>query len=219
MGKTAIILGATGLTGGHLLQKLIDDDRYKTVKLFSRKKIEGLPTKVKLFVGNMLELENFKKDFTGDEVFCCIGTTAKNTPNKETYKKIDFGIPLAAAKLSKENNISTFLVVSAIGANPKSSVFYSKTKGEMEQEVLQQNILNTYILQPSIIGGNRNESRIGETIGLAVFKIVQPFFFGKLKKYKITEAEHIAQAMLYLANSSSKSQIITSEKIKELAIN
>ena len=219
MGKTAIILGATGLTGGILLQKLIEDKRYSTVKLFSRNKIEGLPFKVKQFVGNLFELEDFKKDFTGDEVFCCIGTTAKKTPNKETYKKIDFGIPLAAAKLSKENNISTFLVVSAIGANPKSSVFYSKTKGEMEQEVLQQNILNTYILQPSIIGGNRNESRIGETIGLAVFKIVQPFFFGKLKKYKITEAEDIAQAMLYLANSSSKSQIITSEKIKELAIN
>ena len=106
-----------------------------------------------------------------------------------------------------------------MGANASSSVFYNRTKGEMEQEVLRQNILNTYILQPSIIGGNRNESRIGEKIGLVVFKIVQPLFLGKLKKYKITEAEDIAQAMLYLANSSSKSRIITSEKIKELAIN
>ena len=217
MGKTAIILGATGLTGGILLQKLIEDNRYKTVKLFSRKKIERLPPKVEQFIGNMLELDNFKKDFTADEVFCCIGTTAKKTPNKETYKNIDFGIPVTAAKLSKENNIPTFLVVSAIGANPESSVFYSRTKGEMEQEVLRQNIMSTYILQPSIIGGNRNESRIGEKIGLVVFKIVQPLFFGKLKKYKITEAEHIAQAMINLANSTLKKQIITSEEIELLA--
>ena len=198
MGKTAIILGATGLTGGILLQKLIEDNRYTKVKLFSRNKIEGLPSKVNQFVGNMLELENFKKDFTGDEVFCCIGTTAKKTPNKETYRKID-------------------VVVSAIGANAKSSVFYNRTKGEMEQEVLRQNILNTYVLQPSIIGGNRSESRIGEKVGLAVFKIVQPLFFGKLKKYKITEAEHIAQTMLNLANSTSEKQIITSEQIELLA--
>ena len=217
MGKTAIILGATGLTGGILLQKLIEDNRYTNVKLFSRNKIEGLPSKVNQFVGNMLELENFKKDFTGDEVFCCIGTTAKKTPNKETYRKIDFGIPASAAKLSKENGIQTFVVVSAIGANAKSSVFYNRTKGEMEQEVLRQNILNTYILQPSIIGGNRSESRIGEKVGLAVFKIVQPLFFGKLKKYKITEAEHIAQTMLNLANSTSEKQIITSEQIELLA--
>jgi len=219
MGKTAIILGATGLTGGILLQKLIEDTRYKTVKLFSRNKIERLPLKAEQFVGNILELENFQKEFTADEVFCCIGTTAKKTPNKETYKKIDFGIPVTAAKLSKQNGINTFLVVSAIGANPKSNVFYSRTKGEMEQEVLHQNILNTYILQPSIIGGNRNETRIGEKIGLAIIKILQPFFFGKLKKYKITEAEHIAQAIINLANSTSKKQIITSEKIKEIAIN
>ena len=217
MEKTAIILGATGLTGGILLQELIEDTRYTTIKLFSRKNIEGLPLKVQQFVGNILELENFKKDFTADEVFCCIGTTAKKTPNKETYKNIDFGIPVTAARLSKENNIPTFIVVSSIGANAKSSVFYSRTKGEMEQEVLRQNIMNTYILQPSIIGGNRNESRIGEKIGLAVFKLIQPFFFGKLKKYKITEAEHIAQAMINLANSTSKEQIITSEQIALLA--
>ncbi len=217
MGKTAIILGATGLTGSILLQNLISDHRYDTIKLFSRKKIEGLPLKVQQFVGNMLDLGTFKEAFTGNEVFCCIGTTAKKTPNKETYKKIDFGIPVTAAKLSKENKINKFLVISAMGANAKSNIFYNRTKGEMEQEVLQQNIPNTYILQPSIIGGNRNENRIGEKIGLAIFKLIQPLFIGNLKKYKIIEAENIAQAMINLANSTSTSQIITSEKIKEIA--
>lgn len=217
MGKTAIILGATGLTGGILLQKLIEDKRYTTVKLFSRNKIEGLPIKVKQFIGNLLELENFKKDFIADEVFCCIGTTAKKTPDKTVYKAIDYGIPVAAAKLSKENGINTFLVVSALGANANSSVFYNKTKGEMEQAVLSKKIKNTYILQPSIIEGDRKETRIGEKIGLVLFKIFQPLFFGKLKKYQITEAEHIAQTMINLANSTSVKKIITSSSIKLLA--
>lgn len=217
MKKTAIILGATGLTGSILLEKLIEDNRYETIKLFSRKKIEGMPSKVVQYVGNMLELESFQKEFTADEVFCCIGTTAKKTPNKELYKSIDYGIPVAAAKLAKENGINTFLVVSALGANANSSIFYNKTKGEMEQDVLSTKIEKTHILQPSIIGGNRKEQRIGEKIGLVVFKLLQPLFFGKLKKYSITEAEHIAQTMLNLANSTSTKQILTSENIKLLA--
>ena len=217
MKKTAIILGATGLTGSILLEKLLKDQRYKTIKLFSRKRIENLPLKVEQFIGETVQLENFKKDFTAGEVFCCIGTTAKKTPDKNQYRAIDYGIPVKAAKLSKENGIDTFLVVSALGANAKSSIFYSRTKGEMEQAVLSEKIANTYILQPSIIGGNRKENRLGEKIGLAIFKVVQPLFFGKLKKYKITEAEHIAQAMINLANSTSTEKIITSASIELLA--
>lgn len=219
MKKTAIILGATGLTGSIVLDKLLNDDRYTRIKIFSRKEIDGMPSKVNQYVGNILELESFKADFTGNEVYCCIGTTAKKTPDKTLYTAIDYGIPVAAAKLSKENGIQTFLVVSALGANAKSSIFYSKTKGEMERDVLLEKIKNTFILQPSIIGGKRNEQRIGEKIGLAVFKLVQPLFFGKLKKYRITEAEHIAQAMINLANSPLNKQIISSNDIEALAIN
>ena len=87
----------------------------------------------------------------------------------------------------------------------------------MERDVLVEKIQNTFILQPSIIQGQRNEQRIGEKIGLAVLKLVQPLFVGKLKKYRITEAEDIAQTMINLANSRSTGQIINSEKIKEMA--
>ena len=217
MNKTAIILGASGLTGSIILEKLINDDRYTTIKLFSRKEIDGMPSKVNQYVGNLFELENFKADFTGDEVYCCIGTTTKKTPDKAVYTAIDYGIPVPAAKLSKENGIHTFLVVSALGADAKSSIFYNKTKGNMERDVLVEKIQNTFILQPSIIQGQRNEQRIGEKIGLAVLKLVQPLFVGKLKKYRITEAEDIAQTMIKLANSRSTEQIINSEKIKEMA--
>ncbi len=216
MKKTAIIIGASGLTGNLLLKKLIDDDRYKTIKLFSRTKLNGLPSKVQQFIGNILELESFKEDFIADEVFVCIGTTTKKTPNKAIYKSIDFGIPTTAAKLSKENNITTFIVVSAMGANSKSIVFYNKTKGEMEQAVLEQNISNTYILRPSIISGKRNENRTLERIGIAFFKFIKPLMIGKLKEYQIIEAETIAKAMVNLANYKTKT-IITSNKIKTLA--
>jgi len=217
MKKTAIILGASGLTGSILLHKLIEDKRYETIKLFSRAKIDNLPNKVQQFIGNLLELNQFKTDFTADEVFCCIGTTTKKTPNKTTYRSIDYGIPVTAAKLSKENGIQNYLVVSALGANTKSNIFYNKTKGEMERDVLLEKISKTHILQPSIIGGNRKEKRIGEKIGLVLFKLLQPLFIGKLKKYRITEAEDIVQSMINLANSNTTVQMITSEKIKKIA--
>jgi uncharacterized protein YbjT (DUF2867 family) len=214
MKKTAIILGASGLTGHLLLQKLIDDDRYDHIKLFSRSKIEGLPSKVIQFIGDLLKLEQFKAVFRADEVYCCIGTTTKKTPDKILYKEIDYGIPVTAAKLSKESNIATFLVISAIGANKNSTVFYNRPKGEMEYDVIQQNVTNTFILRPSLIGGERNEHRLLEKIGLVIFKVIEPLFIWKLNKYKTIKAETIAQAMIYLANTTSQSEvIITSEHI------
>ena len=220
MKKTAIILGATGLTGNHVLQKLIEDDRYKSIKLFSRSKIEGLPEKVVQFIGNILKLDQFKADFTADEVYCCIGTTAKKTPTKNHYKDIDYGIPLAAAILCKENNIPTFIVISAMGANKDSKVFYNKTKGEMEYKVLQQNIKHTFILRPSLIGGERKESRLLEKIGITILKVVEPLFIGNLKKYKIISAKSIAKAMIILTNNTSITEvIITSNDIKKISIN
>lgn len=220
MKKTAIILGASGLTGGLLLDQLINDERYESIKLFSRSKIEDLPNKVTQYIGDLLEIEQFKNDFTGDHVFCCIGTTKAKTPDKDLYKKIDYGIPVSAAKLAKANGIETFLVISALGADANSSVFYNKTKGEMERDVLKQNIKKTFIFQPSLIGGDREESRTLEAIGKAVFKVIQPLFFGKLKKYKITDPEKMAQAMINLANSENHAEvIITSTDIKRITKN
>jgi len=218
MKKTAIILGASGLTGSFLLEKLLKDDRYEKIKLFSRKALQQDNPKVFEKTGNLLELANFSTDFTGDEVYCCIGTTTKKTPDKDLYRNIDFGIPVAAVKLAKQNKIATFLVVSAMGANANSGIFYNKTKGEMEQAVLDEKIANTFILRPSLIGGERKESRLFEKLGVVVFKIIQPLFLGKFKKYKIIEAEHIAQAMINLANNKlTDKQIIQSDAIKDIA--
>lgn len=218
MNKTAIILGATGLTGNLLLQKLINDDNYTSIKLFSRKKIEGLPLKVEQFIGEIIDLKSFKSDFTADEVFCCIGSTLKKTPNKEVYTSIDYGIPTKAAKLSKENNIETFMVISALGASSKSALFYNKLKGEMEDSVLSFGLKNTYILQPSYIQGDRTENRPLERLYDVIFPIVNIFLIGNLKKYKIIKATTIADAMHNLASIKPTVKRIESDQIKEYAI-
>lgn len=217
MGKTAIILGATGLTGGLVLDKLLSDERYSTIKVFSRKSINIVHPKIMEYIGDLFELEKFKKDFTGDEVFCCIGTTTKKTPDKSIYRKIDHGIPVSAAVLSRENGIDTFLVMSSIGADPKSSVFYSRTKGEMERDVNKENITYTYVLRPSFIIGNRGEKRFGESIGVGVIKLLRFFLVGKLRKYRGIEAEKIADTMIRLANEKPDFNVIESDKIQEIS--
>lgn len=216
--KSAIILGATGLTGNILLNKLLGDNRYGKIKIFTRRPLRFENPKVTEILCDLLDVDSYKDNFYGDEVFCCIGTTTKKTPDKELYKKIDFGIPVSATKLCKQNEINTFIVISSMGANANSSIFYSKTKGEMEDAVLEQKIENTFILRPSMIGGNRNESRRGEKVGSVLMKILNPLIIGSLRKYRIIDAEIIANAMIELANNKIDKQIILSDQIQELGI-
>jgi uncharacterized protein YbjT (DUF2867 family) len=214
MGKTAIILGATGLTGGLLLQNLLEDASYERVKLFSRSSVGFTHEKLEEQLVDLLELENYPQEFTGDIMFCCIGTTNAKTPNEELYRKIDYGIPVAAAQLAKANQIETLLVVSALGADPDSRMFYNRTKGEMEREVLKMGIKNTYILQPSLIGGKRGEKRFGESMAkffMSLFGFLVP------KKYKMIAPETIAKAMQKVAAEGYTTTRIPSEKIKEIA--
>lgn len=213
--KTAIVLGGTGLTGSLLITRLIADDRYKTIKLISRKTTGNTSPKIKEIIGDLLQLEHFKNDFTADVVFCCIGTTSSKTKDRAVYKAIDFGIPFVASKLAKENKIPTFIVVSAMGANSKSKIFYNRTKGEMELAVTDQDIPNTYVLRPSLILGDRNERRIGESIGAFIMKLTNIFLLGSLKKYRAIEADCIAAAMINLAESKYHKQIVNSDVIQE----
>ncbi|PCH76257.1 MAG: nucleoside-diphosphate sugar epimerase [Flavobacteriaceae bacterium] len=218
MGKTAIILGATGLTGSLLLEKLIEDTRYEKIVLISRSKIDNLPSKVSQHIGDLLELSQFSTYFKADELFCCIGTTKDKTSDSTIYKKIDHGIPVAAANLCKAHNIATFIVISALGADKNSRIFYNRTKGEMEEAVLNMGLDHTYILRPSLIVGLRNQTRIGETIWKNILAICQPLLQGGLKKYRLIYADTIAKAMIVMANSTgSKIQIIESNTIEIIA--
>lgn len=215
--KSAIILGATGLTGGIVLDKLIEDDRYQKIKVFTRSHVEQKHEKIEEYLIDLFELKNFGELFTADEVYCCIGSTQNKTPDNDTYRMVDFGIPATAAKLARKNNIKTFQVISAMGADPNSRIFYNRIKGEMEGAVLEQQISNTYILQPSLISGNREESRPFEYIWKKIMNVGDHLLVGKLKKYRSIHPETIAEAMIYLSNNEFQSGKIQNDEIKSIA--
>lgn len=215
--KTAIILGATGLTGGLLLDMLLKDDRYSTIKLFSRSSIGSPNPKIEEHLIDLLELEKYGNQFTADEVYCCIGTTKSKTPDEDLYKKIDYGIPVTAARLAKKNNIQKFLVISSLGADVDSKVFYSRIKGEMERDVLYEEIPETYIFEPSLIAGHRKEKRTFESLGKNVMKIVNHLLIGPLKKYRSIHPETIVSAMIKVANNGYNKKRIESDEIKAIA--
>lgn len=217
MPKTAILLGATGATGYELLKLLLADNRYEKVILFSRNSITNIMhTKIEEHIIDVLDLEKHANLFIADEVYCCIGTTKAKTPDEEKYYKIDYGIPVTAAKLAKQNNIPTFLVISAIGANKNSSIFYNHTKGEMEEAVISQNIPKTHILEPSLIVANRRESRFMENVATGFMRLINPFLFGKAVKYKSIKAQTIAKALVWLANNPYPEIIVPSDKIEKI---
>ncbi len=219
MSKTAILLGASGATGNELLQILLADARYNKVKLFSRSRTDIANPKVEEHIIDMFKLENHTADFKGNDVFCCIGTTKAKTPDKETYRKIDLGIPTTAAKLAKANNINTFIVISAIGANKDSGIFYNRIKGEMQEAVIAQQIPNTHIVQPSLIVAERKENRFAEELATVFMKALNPLLWGGAAKYKSISARTIAKAMVWLANNNYNETIIVSDKVSILAKN
>ncbi|MBT8296144.1 MAG: NAD(P)H-binding protein, partial [Gramella sp.] len=215
--KTAIILGATGLTGSILLDKLLLDNRYRKVKIFTRNHVTQKHDKIEEYLIDLFELHQFEELFMADEVYCCVGTTQSKTPDKELYRKVDYCIPATAAKLCRKNNIDTFQVISAMGANEHSRIFYNRLKGEMEGAVLEQGIPYTYILQPALIGGERKESRPFEYIFKKIMSVGDHLLVGKLKKYRTIDPEAIAKAMIYLANNKYKKHRIQSDEISEIA--
>jgi uncharacterized protein YbjT (DUF2867 family) len=217
MGKTAVVLGATGLTGNILLKMLLEDERYGQVTVFGRNSCNIKHPKLEEYIIDLFELSHYANKFKADEVFCCIGTTKAKTSNKEIYTKIDYGIPVEAAKLCKANEIGTFVVISALGAKKKSKIFYNRIKGKMEVAVLEQQIPNTYILQPSLISGKREEFRLGEYVFNALMSLFKPMFrFGGLKRYKPIAPETIAKCMIWVTNNAYQSGRIESEIIQEL---
>ena len=141
----------------------------------------------------------------------------KKTKDKAVYKSIDYGIPVTAAILAKMNGIEVFTIVSAMGANSKSNVFYNKIKGEMEASVLEQKIKYTFILRPSLIKGNQQESRLGEDIGNFLANFMNPLLIGRFKKYRSIKAKTIATAMKNIVKLKPEKSIILSHKIIEFS--
>ncbi len=215
--KTAIILGATGLTGNILLHKLLSDDYYGKVIIFGRRTVGFEHPKMEENLVDLFELEKHKEQFHANVVFCCVGSTQKKTPNKKIYRKVDYGIPVTAAKLCQANGIRFFEVISAIGANANSRFFYNRIKGEMELEVMAQNIQDTYIFRPSLISGKRKEKRHFEFFWKQIMKTTDFLMLGPLKKFRSIHPETIATAMYFIAKNRYRKMLIKSEEIEEIA--
>lgn len=215
--KTAIVIGATGLTGSLVLKQLLKDHRYSKVKVFTRRPTGHSHPKLTEYIVDLLKLDEHKDQFVAEEIFCCIGSTQAKTPDLDLYRKIDFGVPVNAAKLAKENGAKKILIVSALGSDPESRFWYKRTKGEMEREVLKIGLKETYFLQPALIAGDRVEQRSFEDLGKFLMKLLNPLLVGSLKKYRSINPEIIAKAMVYVANKGYENISIRSDEIKAIA--
>ena len=215
--KTALLFGSSGLVGSHLLNQLIKDNDYNKIKIFVRSEPKVNDPKLEIIRTDFNNLENYKKDIIGDVCFFCIGTTKKNSPDKKKYRRIELEVPIEIAKIAKLNSINSFIFVSSGYADPNSSGDYLKFKGEVEEELKRLNFSKLGIVRPSFLLGDRKEKRIGEIIGIFVFKLLSPLLFGPLKKMKPIQSQIVAKAMIFIAQNDIRQTIFESNEIIELS--
>ena len=214
--KTALLFGSSGLIGGHLLNQLIKNDYYDKIKIFVRSVPEINDPKVEIIKTDFNNLENHREDIKGDDCFFCIGTTRQNSPDKNDYRRVELDIPKEIAQIAKSNSINSFVFVSSGYADPKSSGDYLKFKGEVEEELKRLNFPKLGIMRPSFLLGDRKEKRIGEKIGIFVFKLLSPLFLGPLKKMKPIHSATVAKAMIAITQNDSSQTIFESNEISEI---
>ena len=214
--KTALLFGSSGLIGSNLLDNLINNNNYNKIKIFVR----GLPSinnsKVEVIKTDFLDLDTLKENLIGDDCFFCIGTTHKDTPDKNEYRRIEYDLPVHLAKIAKFNSINNFIYVSSIGANPKASSTYLKNKGQAEEELKKIGFSNLSIIQPSFLVGNRKAFRISEALGIPVMKFLSLFFLGGFKKYTPINVEIVVKAMIKIASENYNEQTYLSDRLQEL---
>ena len=217
--KTALVFGSSGLVGSHLVRLMNKNSIYEKIKLFVRSTSEIKTSKIEIINTDFNNLSNHKEDINGDDCFFCIGTTKKNTPDKDEYRRIEYDIPVEIAKIAKSNSINSFFYVSSGFADPKSSSAYLKNKGQVEEELIKLNFSILGIMRPSFLVGNRKEKRPGEEVGIFFFKIFSPLLLGPLKKMRPIQSEKVAKVMIKVANENLKKTIFESNEIAELALN
>lgn len=189
--KTALVLGATGLIGDLLTHRLVDSPFYEKVKVLVRKSLTWQHPR----------LQEIQFDFDypnglvtqADDIFCCLGTTIKKAGSKDAFRKVDYHYPLDIARLSLANGARQFAIVTAMGANAESSIFYNRVKGEVERDLTSLNYPTLLIFRPSLLFGNRSENRFSERIAAGAMRLFNPLIPAK---YKGIEAEKVAKAML-----------------------
>lgn len=211
--RTALILGASGLTGQVLAQLLLADDLYSLVTIYVRKQIAISHPRLQQQIMNYERLDTAVQ---ADDVFCCLGTTIKKAGTQLAFRQVDLVYPQRVAELQRAAGSSRFLLISAVGANEQSSIFYSRIKGEVEKAILVLGYPCTSIFRPSLIMGERSERRAGEKIAMLLAKIIGHLLIGPLKKYQPVSALSIAKAMQHTAHQFEDGiHFISSDEIKK----
>ena len=214
--KIALLFGASGLVGSHVLSQLISNNNYSKIKLFARSSIDISDPKIEIIQTDFNNLENHREDIKGDDCFFCIGTTKQNSPDKNEYRRVELEVPKQIAQIAKSNLVNSFVFVSSGYADPKSSGDYLKFKGEVEEELKRLNFPKLGIMRPSFLLGDRKEKRIGEKIGIFVFKLLSPLFLGPLKKMKPIHSAIVAKGMIAIIQNDSSQTIFESNEISEI---
>ena len=215
--KTALVFGSSGLIGGHLLNELIQSDNYNKIKLFIRSDHGSNHLKTEIIKTDFNNLENHKEDIKGDDCFFCIGTTKQNSPDKNEYKRVELDVPKKIAQIAKSNLVNSFVFVSSGYADPNSSGDYLKFKGLVEEELKRLSFSKLGIMRPSFLIGDRKEKRVGEKVGIFIFKLLSPLFLGPLKKMKPIHSKKVAKAMIKITNGDFKQNVFESNEIVEVS--
>lgn len=201
----AAVAGSTGFIGKLLLDLLHEDDSFKHVDVLSRKPMD-LPEKFNVLVNEDIDKQNFEEV---DVAFCALGTTIKTAGSQEAFYHVDHDLVIAFAKKAKSAGAKTFVLVSSVGATPKTSNFYLRVKGETERDLEAIGFESLIILRPSMLMGERKEFRFGELIGKGIMSVVNPLMVGALAKYRGIHGKTVAKAMIRLGKEGlSGSHII-----------
>ncbi|MFD0959628.1 oxidoreductase [Paenibacillus chungangensis] len=194
--KTALLAGATGLVGGHLLHHLLDMGDYEQVTILIRKPLELQHPKLRQVVVDFDQLDQYREYFEVDDMYCCLGTTIKKAGSQAAFRKVDYEYPLQIAKLAHSKGANKLIMVTSIGANAQSAFFYTRVKGEVEAAILRVGLPSVHFLHPSQLLGARQEQRPAEKVAIVLSPLLKLFTRGKWSKYTPIQAQDVALAMI-----------------------
>lgn len=212
--RSALVVGATGLVGSECVARLLDDAAYASVVVLARRPLTRTHDKLRVHVVDFDRPEQWQSLAAGDDVFCCLGTTIKKAGSQAAFRRVDFGYAMAVARAARGNGSQQFLLVSSLSSNPRSPVFYSRVKGELEAAVSALGFPALHIFRPSFLVGEREEHRTGERMALAIGGVLAVALVGPLRRYRPIAGATVAACMVATARRQIRGiHIVESEGI------